>query len=31
MKADRNGHITDFLEKPKGADLESMVWYTPSH
>ncbi|ONM52595.1 ADP glucose pyrophosphorylase large subunit leaf2 [Zea mays] len=24
MKADRNGHITDFLEKPKGADLESM-------
>ncbi|OEL31374.1 Glucose-1-phosphate adenylyltransferase large subunit 2, chloroplastic [Dichanthelium oligosanthes] len=24
MKADRNGRITDFLEKPKGEDLKSM-------
>jgi hypothetical protein len=25
MKADRNGCITDFLEKPKGESLKSMV------
>lgn len=25
MKADRNGRITDFLEKPKGENLKSMV------
>jgi ADP-glucose pyrophosphorylase len=25
VKADRNGRITDFLEKPKGESLKSMV------
>lgn len=29
MKADRNGRITDFLEKPKGENLKSMVHSLP--